>query len=109
MTELLSESVSDAAPPGGSVGRQIRVLLGGGFLGAVLLAASLGIDFSGANDVSVPQMPKLPSLPAPSLGLPSGFPTDLPTGLPTGFPTGLPSGFPTSFPTDLPGLPGGGS
>lgn len=100
MTELLPKPVPEA-DPGGPSGRQIRVLLGGGLLGAVLLAASLVIDLSGANDVSVPQLPKLPSLPT---SFPTGFPTGLPSGFPTNFPTDLP-GLPTSFP----GLPGGGS
>jgi len=107
VTELLPKPVP-GADPGGPSGRQIRVLLGGGLLGAVFLAASLVIDFSGANDVSVPQLPKLPSLPT---SFPTDLPTDLPTGLPSGFPTNFPTGFPglpTAFP-GLPSLPGGGS
>ncbi|WP_229861668.1 PT domain-containing protein [Streptomyces xanthochromogenes] len=116
MTELLPKPVPDAGPPDGPSGRQIRVVLCGGTLGAVLLAAALVIDFSGANDVSVPQMPKMPALPTslPS-GLPTGIPTGFPTDLPSDFPTNLPTGFPelpTDLPTDLPGTPsssGGGS
>ncbi|MFE5769679.1 hypothetical protein ACFQ7O_15135 [Streptomyces sp. NPDC056485] len=118
MSEPLPRPVpeADTGPPG----RQIRVVLGAGLLGAVLLAASLVIDLSGANDVSVPRLPSLPTvLPNGSpTGLPSGFPTDRPTGFPTGFPTNLPTDFPTALPglpTSLPGLPslpvvpGGGS
>ncbi|MCX5215204.1 hypothetical protein OG689_39105 [Kitasatospora sp. NBC_00240] len=111
MTELRRKPAPEA-DPGGPPGRQIRVLLGGGILGAVLLAASLVVNFSGANDVSVPQLPKLPPLPT---SFPTGLPSGFPTGLPTSFPTGLPSGFPTRFPglpttfPSLPGFPGGGS
>ncbi|MFE2877695.1 hypothetical protein ACFXG6_35160 [Streptomyces roseus] len=112
----LSRPVPEA--DAGPTGAQIRVVLGAGFLGAVLLAASLVIDLSGANDVSVPQLPKLPSLPTAfpngsQTGLPSGFPRNLPTGfptnrptsIPTNLPTGFPTHFPTKFPTALPGLP----
>ncbi|WP_051806609.1 hypothetical protein [Streptomyces sp. NRRL F-2747] len=125
MSEPLPQPVpeTDTGPPG----RQIRVVLGAGLLGAVLLTASLVINLSGANDVNVPKLPKLPKLPSlpgglpdgPPTGLPSGFPTNRPTGLPKNRPTGLPTGFPTDFPTALPGrptslpslpdLPGGGS
>ncbi|MFI8266756.1 PT domain-containing protein [Streptomyces sp. NPDC085665] len=105
MSEPLPQPVpeTDTGPPG----RQIRVVLGAGLLGAVLLTASLVINLSGANDVNVPKLPKLPSLPGglpdgPPTGLPSGFPTNRPTGLPKNRPTGLPTGFPTDFPTHFP-------
>lgn len=78
----------------------VRLVLAGGVIGAVLLGASLVVDLSGGNTMTMPQ----PSLPP----MPSGFPTDLPSGLPTDLPSGLPTDLP-SFPTDLPSLPGGGS
>ncbi|MGW6903790.1 hypothetical protein [Streptomyces sp. NPDC054940] len=120
-------SIHDSAQrEGGPPRTQVRLLAAGGALGATLLAASLAVDLSGAND------PPAPSIPTPSGLLPTSFPsmpagpgaTDLPTGipsfsmpaeLPTELPTDLPTAFPTDLPTDLPSMPelpglsGGGS
>ncbi|WP_243638901.1 hypothetical protein [Streptacidiphilus pinicola] len=86
----------------------VRLVLAGGMIGAVLLVASLVVDLSGGNTMTMPQ-PSLPPMPSGfPTELPSGFPTDLPSGLPTELPSGLPTDLP-SFPTDLPSLPGGGS
>ncbi|MEU1631162.1 hypothetical protein ABZ746_39190 [Streptomyces sp. NPDC020096] len=89
--------INDAGSHNGDPPRiQVRLLMVGGLVGAVLLVASLAVDLTGANDVSVPQIPT-----------PSGLPTNLPTGLPTNLPTDLPS-LP-QLSSGLPGLSGGGS
>ncbi|MFE1775402.1 hypothetical protein [Streptomyces sp. NPDC059008] len=104
----------------------VRLVLAGGLVGAALLTASLVVGLTSSPTMSVPRLPKMPSLP-------TGFPTDLPTGLPslppmptsrpsgpgsmpTDFPTDFPTGLPTDLPTNLPSLPplptdltGGGS
>ena len=94
---------SPAEPPADANAREragVRLVLAGGVIGAVLLVASLVVDLSGGNTMTMPQ----PSLPP----MPSGFPTELPSGFPTDLPSGLPTDLP-SFPTDLPTPPGGGS
>ncbi|WP_328806786.1 hypothetical protein [Streptacidiphilus fuscans] len=97
---------------------QTRLVLAGGITGAALLVASLAVDLSGANQMTVPQMPSMSNLPTnfptgipTSLptdfptGLPTGMPTDMPTDLPTGMPTSLPTDMPTNMPTDFPSMP----
>ncbi|MEY9847824.1 hypothetical protein [Streptacidiphilus sp. MAP5-3] len=78
---------------------QTRLVLAGGITGVALLIASLAVDFSGSNQMTVPQMPSMSNLPT---ALPTSFPTDFPTGFPTGMPTGLPTDMPTGMPTGLP-------
>lgn len=88
----------------------IRLLAAAGACGAVVLAASLAVNLSGANDVT------FPSIQTPS-GLPTSFPSvpgasDLPTEFPSfSMPTDLPTNLPTDMPSlpDLSGLTGGGS
>lgn len=92
---------------------QVRLVMVGGLIGAALLVATLVVDLSGANDMGVPKMPKVPmptSLPTNPGSIPTGLPTEMPTGLP-GLPTDLPTDFPsippmpTDLPTRLPSLP----
>lgn len=87
---------------------QIRLIAAGGVLGAALLAASLVVVLTGANDASVPSRPTPSDLPT---SLPTSLPSvpDVPTDLPTEAPS-LPP-IPTDQPSapDLPDLPGGGS
>jgi hypothetical protein len=93
--------INDAGSRNGDPPRiQVRLLMVGGLVGTALLVASLAVDLTGANDVSVPQIPT-----------PSGLPTNLPTNLPTGLPTNLPTDLPSlpQLPSGLPGLSGGGS
>ncbi|QKG25940.1 hypothetical protein [Actinomadura verrucosospora] len=83
---------------------QLLLLTAGAVIGAVLLAAALVVDLTGANDPRTPTMPTpvrptMPSLPTTFPTVPPGG-TGLPTQLPTDFPTGMPS-----FPTDLPSIP----
>ncbi|MFI6765396.1 hypothetical protein [Streptomyces sp. NPDC050355] len=113
-------AVSDTEGGEGGPGRvPVRLVLAGGLVGAVLLTASLVVGLTSSPTMSVPRLPKMPSLPTDPGSMPTGFPTDLPTGLPslppmpTDFPTDFPTGLPTDLPTDLPPLPtdltGGGS
>lgn len=94
---------------GGPSRVQVRLLTAAGGFGVALLAASLAVDLTGANDAPTPTTPTL-----------SGLPTSIPTTLPTSLPsvsdepglTDLPTDFPSlnpSLPTDLPNLSGGGS
>ncbi|MFE6685821.1 hypothetical protein ACFVFQ_05010 [Streptomyces sp. NPDC057743] len=128
MKRAIDAEHTDDGPPG----VQTRLVMIGGLAGAVLLVASLAINLGGSMDVSVPKMPKPPSMPTslptslptsfptpptslPSIppgSLPTGLPTNMPTDLPTNLPTGFPTNLPTNLPTDLPGLhgkPGGDS
>lgn len=99
-------SQSEGGPPR----VQVRLLAAAGGLGAALLAASLAVDLTGANDATAPTMPTLSSLPT---SLPTNLPTSLPTSLPslpdepgsTDLPTDLPSLDLPSLPTDLPSMP----
>ncbi|MBO2463097.1 hypothetical protein [Actinomadura violacea] len=83
---------------------QLLLLTAGAVIGAVLLAAALVVDLTGAND---PQTPAMPTPVRPTMpSLPTTFPTVPPGG--SGLPTQLPTDFPTqmpSFPTDLPSIP----
>ena len=82
---------------------QVRLLAAAGACGAVVLAASLAVNLSGANDVTFP-----------SIQTPSGLPTSFPSmpgasDLPTDFPSfSMPTDLPTDLPS-MPGLTGGGS
>ncbi|MFE0187836.1 hypothetical protein [Streptomyces sp. NPDC058989] len=107
----------------------VRLVLAGGLVGAVLLTASLVVGLTSSPTMSVPRLPKMPSLPTDPGSMPTGFPTGLPTGMPSlppmptsrpsgpgSMPTDFPTGLPTDLPTNLPSLPplptdltGGGS
>lgn len=127
-------AVSDTEGGEGGPGRvPVRLVLAGGVVGGALLAASLVVGLTSSPTMSVPRLPKMPSLPTDPGSMPTGFPTDFPTGLPslppmptsrpsgpgsmpTDFPTDFPTGLPTGLPTNLPSLPplptdltGGGS
>ncbi|MGI5322485.1 hypothetical protein [Actinomadura nitritigenes] len=91
---------------------QLLLLTVGALAGAVLFAAALVIDLTGANAPQTPTMPAMPTPVRPSMPtLPNippggtGLPTQLPTQLPTDFPTEMPS-FPTNLPS-IPQIPGG--
>jgi hypothetical protein len=109
-------SVSDTEGGEGGTGRVlVRLVLAGGLVGAALLTASLVVGLTSSPTMSVPRLPKMPSLPTDPGSMPTGFPTGLPSlppmptsrptgpgSMPTDFPTGLPTDFPTGLPTDLP-------
>ncbi|WP_433139827.1 hypothetical protein ACQPZ8_40085 [Actinomadura nitritigenes] len=91
---------------------QLLLLTAGALAGAVLFAAALVIDLTGANAPQTPTMPAMPTPARPSMpDLPTTLPsvppggTGLPTQLPTDFPTQMPS-FPTTLPS-IPQIPGG--
>jgi hypothetical protein len=86
---------------------QLLLLTAGALIGAVLFAAALVIDLTGANDPQTPAMPAVPTPAVPTMpNLPTTFPTVPPggTGMPTQFPTNFPTEMP-SFPTNLPSIP----
>ncbi len=110
-------AVGDTEGGAGGPGRvPVRLVLAGGLVGAALLTASLVVGLTSSPTMSVPRLPKMPSLPTDPGSMPTGFPTGMPTGFPTGLPTDFPTGLPTDLPTNLPSLPplptdltGGGS
>jgi hypothetical protein len=88
---------------------QVRLLLVGGALGAVLLVTSLLVELVWFAPPDIPQYPGLPrqSPAAPTIPAVPTIPS-IPTipGIPD-IPV-IPSGFPTELPS-LPAFPGGGS
>ncbi|TDD91428.1 hypothetical protein E1293_02260 [Actinomadura darangshiensis] len=76
---------------------QLRLLTIGAAIGLAMLAASLVVDLTGAND---PEMPKMPAIPGRTV--PSGAPTNMPQ-LPTDMPQ-MPTGMP-QLPTNMPQMP----